>query len=900
MKTISVALNEITTKVLHIGLEGEQNHAQIVFDASPILNEIPNATVSLAIKPPVGNVYPKVVLKTGNMVVWVASASDCANEGSGQYQLTFINGEEIVKTFIGQFRVYNSLIGNGEAPDPIEDWIEDANAVLGEFENMTAEASTIPAGSEATAELTEEDNHKVILFGIPAGHDGKDGEDGNGIASCVLNPDYTLTINYTDGTSYTTESIRGEKGETGATGATGNGISSVVLNQNYTLTINFTDGTSYTTTSIRGEKGETGATGATGATPALTIGTVTTGEAGSSAEVTITGTAENPVLNFTIPRGDKGETGEVSEAELTAGLNGKADVITDTVSNQSIATIPDGADGLPVKELEVAVTPVQDLHGQANPYPAGGGKNLLNPHLYTGGSYNPTVGTTWELTDSNVQLTANADHSVYTITTTSTWQTYVMLVPISAGSNYKLTGSISSTNTLRSSFGYLDSEYKVIQTFNNTSASQTWDYSPSPTESDVAFYFILITNAGTASVTITLTEPQFEAGTSKTSYAPWENICPITGWTGCNVTRTGVNVWDEQWENGYYKTTDGTPASNNNYTRSKSTDYINIVPGATYYFVCGSNMDISMMWYDSEKNYISYTSKHGMAVTAPSNARYGRFYVGNSSYGGTYKNDISINYLATDTSYHSGTHNTTIPISWQSAGTVYGGTLTVNEDGTGELSVYAGHVDLGTLDWEYDSTYHRFMAILNGMRINQGARKTWMVCEAYEAICDGRAFSNVPDMSIYGGPLGTDPFVSVHDSRYTDATQFTSAVSGVYLVYELATQTTVTLSATELKTILGQNNVWADTGNILSMEYPCDTKLYVSKQIEASNRLMELIITANHEDSMKATKAYTSGNLLIVNGTLYRATTSIANGATLTVGTNVTATTIASELALLA
>lgn len=90
---------------------------------------------------------------------------------------------------------------------------------------------------------------------------GAKGDTGNGIASVVLNQDYTLTINFTDGTQYTTASIRGAKGETGntgATGATGNGIASIVFNQDYTLTINFTDGTHYTTGSIRGEKGETG------------------------------------------------------------------------------------------------------------------------------------------------------------------------------------------------------------------------------------------------------------------------------------------------------------------------------------------------------------------------------------------------------------------------------------------------------------------------------------------------------------------------------------------------------------------------------------------------------------------------------------------------------------------
>jgi len=59
---------------------------------------------------------------------------------------------------------------------------------------------------------------------------------------------------------------RGEQGEQGVKGDTGNGISSVTLNANYTLTLNFTDGTSYTTPSIRGEKGEKGNKGDAGTT----------------------------------------------------------------------------------------------------------------------------------------------------------------------------------------------------------------------------------------------------------------------------------------------------------------------------------------------------------------------------------------------------------------------------------------------------------------------------------------------------------------------------------------------------------------------------------------------------------------------------------------------------------
>ena len=50
---------------------------------------------------------------------------------------------------------------------------------------------------------------------------GQKGDTGNGIKSTTMNNDYTLTIKFTDGTSYTTPSIRGEKGDTGSKGAKG-------------------------------------------------------------------------------------------------------------------------------------------------------------------------------------------------------------------------------------------------------------------------------------------------------------------------------------------------------------------------------------------------------------------------------------------------------------------------------------------------------------------------------------------------------------------------------------------------------------------------------------------------------------------------------------------------------
>ena len=68
----------------------------------------------------------------------------------------------------------------------------------------------------------------------------------------------------------------------------------------------------------RGEKGEKGdpgrdgSPGATGATPRFTV-TAVTGEAGTAASVTQSGTAENPMVEFTIPQGIKGDTGAQGE-----------------------------------------------------------------------------------------------------------------------------------------------------------------------------------------------------------------------------------------------------------------------------------------------------------------------------------------------------------------------------------------------------------------------------------------------------------------------------------------------------------------------------------------------------------------------------------------------------------
>lgn len=105
-------------------------------------------------------------------------------------------------------------------------------------------------------------------------------------------------------------------------------------------------------TGSQGPQGPQGVPGAPGVTPAISIGTVETLEAGSPATATITGTTAEPVLNLGIPQGPQGVPGEVSLQELNEAINTKAPVIVETASG-ALVHITDGADSMPVKALTI-------------------------------------------------------------------------------------------------------------------------------------------------------------------------------------------------------------------------------------------------------------------------------------------------------------------------------------------------------------------------------------------------------------------------------------------------------------------------------------------------------------------------------------------------------------------
>lgn len=239
--------------------------------------------------------------------------------------------------------------------------------------------------------------------------------------------------------------------------------------------------------------------------------------------------------------------------------------------------------------------------------------------------------------------------------------------------------------------------------------------------------------------------------------------------------------------------------------------------------------------------------------------------------------------------------------------TIYGGILTVNDDGTGKLEITHLLSNLYTWSWSYSSSYG-FRAGTSsttaGSKIKRRAGgqsgESHVFCSNYKitnvtSAASFKALNGV--ISIGNSSISTYQFL-ISDKRFgTDATAFRTALEneGTQLVYELSDDAKANyiyyFTAEQMKILLGTNTISGNTGNVLSVTYPADTKTYID------DRNADRMIASN-ESSMVATRNYTAGELFTVGNTLYKATSNIENTGTIVPGTggNCTETTVAAEI----
>lgn len=259
-----------------------------------------------------------------------------------------------------------------------------------------------------------------------------------------------------------------------------------------------------------------------------------------------------------------------------------------------------------------------------------------------------------------------------------------------------------------------------------------------------------------------------QIGEIATSYEPYtSNVL----W----LPTQSFNIWDEQWELGAYSYTTGEKQTDS--TRIRCKNMIRVISGTTY----NTNKPLTYLEYDADGNFTGYYAylSNGGSFTANANVQYITFYA-TATYGTTYNNDICINI--SDSSVN-GTYRPHItpyfPFGEMSAGTVY--------DELTENNCYKriGVVDLGNLDYIYDSTYQRFYCGNPSSNIKfLGNRLTPLISAIYECKWHNEEFDTNWNMVIYSsGSSG----IYIHNHSYTDASTFKTAMQGVYLLYELTT-----------------------------------------------------------------------------------------------------------------
>ena len=111
----------------------------------------------------------------------------------------------------------------------------------------------------------------------------------------------------------------------------------------------------------------------------------------------------------------------------------------------------------------------------------------------------------------------------------------------------------------------------------------------------------------------------------------------------------GANLWDEDWEVGGLNITNGSNYPSNSSIRSKN--YVPVTGGTQFYNYAGNATAMTICFYDENKDFISAINSGSTNTVRdiPETASYLRFSI--PGYGTTYRNNISLNYPATVTTY---------------------------------------------------------------------------------------------------------------------------------------------------------------------------------------------------------------------------------------------------------
>lgn len=485
------------------------------------------------------------------------------------------------------------------------------------------------------------------------------------------------------------------------------------------------------------------------------------------------------------------------------------------------------------KSVKLTLNPIQDLHGYDKPWVGGSGKNKLKFFTETKTSSAGTVVTP----QSNGR---------YNWSGSNTSNAHIIAYPLD---DYQLSGQyrfvIDNYSQVVQSDGNVSIYYDDNGTTKAIVPNQVIELSNNLVS--IAFY------AG-AGKTFNYTNLglMFIAENESTSFAPYENICPISGRTGSNLYRYGKNLLNASGI--VRKNTKRLSVGLNLKVNAGdsfvfSSDYagLQFAVGIHSASVGGSEIEDSG-WLNANA---SYTFTHDG-------------YMQGSDIGIRKSNDstISDTEMANIKNAHTQLERSLATtdyepfdaqtITVQLGQTVYGGVLDVT---SGVLTINKVGVDMGGLEWTYQNTAGRFYIDLADL-----------LPPTSDSIAFSGSASNCKVVASNRRDVETDPVLfvfagqnRVYSKNFADTSveAFQTTMNGQILCYELATPTIVQLTAEEVTLLHGDNVLTTDADNI-DVEYSADIALYIAKKIaEGVNSTRSLSKSGSSESTEEVKKEET-------------------------------------------
>jgi len=426
---------------------------------------------------------------------------------------------------------------------------------------------------------------------------------------------------------------------------------------------------------------------------------------------------------------------------------------------------------------------VQDLHGYDHPWPAGGGKNLFDiTNVFDGSDYTFTngTGTISRPYTTGGRVIQYTDGISIPSGSTVTISADVMLTQ-DGSDTYKLVSIGLKDNAGTGGYTRNDVIMNAFNTWQRISSTVT---APSNTN------WVAIQPRAEGH-TLYFKNIQIELASTATDYAPYSNICPITGWTGAKMMRTGKNLLSQKkYQHSSTIVRMGGEMANEAYITLKA---------GTYTLSVQANVSVTC-YYILANQVIKTIGVNGGTFTLSEESK---LIIYCYKMGGLNIDDViswqlELGSTATDYEPYQGqTYDITFPTE---AGTVYGGSLDVTN---GVLTVDRAMVDLGTLNWNRltasstGKVYFQLSSELTSMKKSSGNTIVQPIkCSHYTS----ETWSNVLDKNGYDRSIACGwvdkSYIIIYDSSKTTMSnaEFKTAMSGIQLCYELATSLTYHLT----------------------------------------------------------------------------------------------------------